>query len=86
MTLQELEYAFFGCLLSYDGSDLALHLATAFSLGAKPEWFKDDQCRLMWAACEAKWKSGSKRLTPLDLIAAAQRIAKDRKSDLHGIA
>ncbi len=85
MTLQELEYAFFGCLLSYDGSDLALHLATAFSLGAKPEWFKDDQCRLMWAACEAKWKSGSKRLTPLDLIAAAQRIAKDRKSDLHGI-
>lgn len=85
MSFQELEYAFFGCLLSYDGSDLALHLATALNLGAKAQWFKVDECRLLWAACEDRWRSGAAKLTPLDLIAAAQRISNDAKSDLHGI-
>ncbi len=85
MTLQELEFAFFGCLFSYDGSDLTLHLAKAFNMGANPGWFGDDQCRLMWAACEAQWKSGAKKLTPLDLVVAAQRISNDKKSDFHGV-
>ena len=85
-TLKEQEYAFWGCLLSYDGEDLVIHLAAAFNEGANAEWFEDDQCRLMWVAADSKWKSGGHaKLTPLEIVAEAQKISRNPKSDFAGI-
>lgn len=85
-TLKEQEYAFWGCLLNYDGEDLVIHLAAAFNEGANAGWFEDPQCRLMWAAADSRWRSGGNaKLTPLDIVAEAQKLSRNPKSEYSGI-
>jgi len=80
--LKEIEYSFFGCIFDNPPA----RILEALDVGAKPEWFTDDKCRLMWAAIENIRKNQTlENLKPLTIVQEAIRITRKKKSEFSGI-
>lgn len=80
--LKEIEYSFFGCIFDNPPA----RILEALDVGAKPEWFTDDKCRLMWTAIENIRKNQTlENLKPLTIVQEAVRLTRKKKDEFSGI-
>lgn len=80
--LKEIEYSFLGCIFENPPA----RILEALEVGAKPDWFTDDKCRLVWTAIEnIRNNKTIEGLNHLTIIQEAERITHEKKSEFTGI-